>query len=67
MAVGACVIVWSVAMPSYEYECISCNMRFTVQRSIHEDNPPYCCSLAMRQVYGSFGISLKGKGWGKDA
>ena len=54
-------------MPSYEYECISCNMRFTVERSIHEDNPPYCCAMAMRQVYGSVSVSFKGKGWGSDA
>ena len=51
-------------MPSYEYECISCSMRFTVERSIHEDNAPYCCGFAMRQVYGVPGISFKGKGWG---
>jgi putative FmdB family regulatory protein len=51
-------------MPSYEYECISCSMRFSVERSIHEDNAPYCCGFAMRQVYGVPGISFKGKGWG---
>ena len=54
-------------MPSYEYECISCNVRFEVIRSIHEDNAPNCCGYAMRQVYGSFSVRFKGKGWGKDA
>ena len=51
-------------MPTYEYECISCNIRITAIRSIHEENAPYCCGLAMRQIYGSFGINFKGKGWG---
>jgi putative FmdB family regulatory protein len=56
-----------VLMPSYEFECIACNVRFMVERSIHEDNPPMCCGLVMRQIYGAPSISFKGKGWGKDA
>jgi putative FmdB family regulatory protein len=54
-------------MPTYEYQCIACNMRYTVERSIHEANPPQCCNMAMAQVYGVPGISFKGTGWGKDA
>jgi putative FmdB family regulatory protein len=53
-------------MPSYEYQCIACNMRYNVERSIHEDNPPICCNIAMTQVYGIPAISFKGTGWGKD-
>ena len=51
-------------MPSYEYECIVCNIRITAVRSIHEENSPYCCSMAMRQVYYSPGAVFKGDGWG---
>jgi len=53
-------------MPSYEYECIQCNMKYTVERSIHEETVPYCCSTAMRQVYYAPGIEFKGKDWGGD-
>lgn len=54
-------------MPSYEYRCIACNMTYMVERSIHEDNAPMCCNMAMAQIYGVPGISFKGTGWGKDA
>ena len=57
----------SYPMPTYEYQCIACNMRYTVERSIHEDNPPNCCHMAMAQVYGVPAIRFKGTGWGKDA
>ena len=54
-------------MPSYEYDCISCNIKVTLERSIHDEARPVCCGYPMRQIYGAPAIQLKGKGWGKDA
>jgi putative FmdB family regulatory protein len=54
-------------MPTYEYECISCNIRYEITEKIAEHTAPYCCNLAMRQVYHAPGVSFKGTGWGKDA
>ena len=54
-------------MPTYEYECISCNIRYDLIQPMGENSVPLCCGLVMRQVYSAPGISFKGTGWGKDA
>ena len=54
-------------MSIYKYRCITCNIEYEVQRSIHEENAPYCCSTVIRQVYYAPGIELKGDRWGKNA
>ena len=54
-------------MPIYEYECISCNIRYELEQKMAEHTIPYCCNLLMRQVYHAPGLSFKGTGWGKDA
>ena len=54
-------------MPAYEYECVACSIKVTLERSIHTEGAPMCCNESMRQVYYAPAIQLKGKGWGKDA
>ena len=53
-------------MPTYEYECISCNIRYELIQKMGENVAPICCGLTMRQVYGVPGVSFKGTGWGSD-
>ena len=60
--IGRCV-----KMPTYEYECVSCNIRYEVERAMSDTSEPICCSYPMRQVYHAPGLSFKGTGWGKDA
>ena len=50
--------------PMYEYKCISCNISYEVERSVHEENTPYCCNAMMVQIYSAPGLSFKGTGWG---
>ena len=54
-------------MPMYEYECISCSIRYEVQRSIHDVNSPMCCGFTMRRIYEPVNAIFRGSGWGKDA
>ena len=54
-------------MPTYEYECISCSIRYEITEKLAVHTTPYCCAMMMRQVYHAPGISFKGTGWGKDA
>ena len=51
-------------MPTYEYKCLTCSIEYSVERSIHEENTPICCSTSMVQVYSAPGLSFKGTGWG---
>jgi putative FmdB family regulatory protein len=51
-------------MPTYEYECISCSIRYEITEKLAEHTTPYCCAMMMRQVYHAPGISFKGTGWG---
>ena len=55
-------------MPIYEYKCSQDNTHkvFEVERSILDPEViPDCpkCDSAMKKVYRSFGIDLKGSGW----
>ena len=54
-------------MPIYEYKCQKCEISMELEKSIHEEADPLCCGESMSRVYGSFGITFKGTGWGKDA
>ena len=54
-------------MPIYEYKCVTCQIAFEIEKSIHEEAYPICCGMEMSRVYGTFGIQFKGYGWGKDA
>jgi putative FmdB family regulatory protein len=51
-------------MPIYEYKCVKCQISMEMERSIHEEADPICCGESMRRVYGTFGITFKGNGWG---
>jgi putative FmdB family regulatory protein len=51
-------------VPTYEYKCVSCEITFEIQKSMDEEHQPICCGMEMHRVWGSFGISFKGTGWG---
>ena len=51
-------------MPIYEYKCVKCQIAMELEKSIHEEADPICCGESMRRVYGTFGITFKGDGWG---
>jgi putative FmdB family regulatory protein len=52
------------SVPTYEYKCVKCQIAMELQRSIHEEADPICCGESMVRVYGTFGITFKGTGWG---
>jgi putative FmdB family regulatory protein len=51
-------------MPIYEYKCVKCQIAMEMEKSIHEEADPICCGESMVRVYGTFGITFKGTGWG---
>jgi putative FmdB family regulatory protein len=52
-------------MPTYEYECTSCGLRFEKQQGIN-DSPlsvcPECNSAVKRQISGGSGFIMKSAG-----
>jgi putative FmdB family regulatory protein len=52
-------------MPTYEYQCDSCQHRFEVKQSIKDDPLSACerCGKAVRRLISSPGIMFKGSGW----
>jgi putative FmdB family regulatory protein len=57
-------------MPTYLYECKTCEQRVSINRAITEQEiPPVCieCAKPMLKQYGLTGVTFKGTGWGKDA
>ncbi len=53
-------------MPTYEYQCPSCNKSLNVTRSIHDDDPGYTCEecqVQMIQQIGKLSLNFKGSGW----
>lgn len=52
-------------MPTYEYACTSCGHRFEAHQSFSDDPLTTCpeCGAALRKVFGSVGIVLKGPGF----
>ena len=51
-------------MPTYEYECLECRIRYKVEQPMNNVSTPLCCNEPMRQVYHAPGLSFKGTGWG---
>jgi putative FmdB family regulatory protein len=51
-------------VPIYEYKCVTCQITMEIEKSIHEEHQPICCGMEMHRVWGTFGISFKGTGWG---
>lgn len=48
-------------MPSYDYSCVDCNEKFTVEKSMTDETIPSCpkCSSSkVKRIWG--GIQLKG-------
>ena len=52
-------------MPTYEYECDSCNHRFEVEQSMHDDPLTECpeCAGSVRRVFGLSSVIFKGSGF----
>jgi len=53
-------------MPSYEYDCISCNQRYVKTRSMTEDDPGYQCDTCNNElvrVYSNVGVTFNGSGF----
>ncbi len=55
-------------MPTYEYQCKSCNENFDVVQSFHDDPLEACptCGAPVRKVFGNVGIVFKGSGFYKN-
>lgn len=53
-------------MPNYDFQC-ECGRVVTENFNFNDDKTVTCeCGAQMKRVYGTFGIVLKGTGWGKD-
>ncbi len=54
-------------MPTYEYNCPTCNRNFDVVQSFEDDPLTVCptCGSPVRKVFGSVGIVFKGSGFYK--
>ena len=55
-------------MPSYEYDCMSCAVRYTKIRSMSDKDPGYqcdTCNKTLVRVYSSVGITFNGSGFYK--
>lgn len=53
-------------MPKYEYDCMSCAIRYTKERSILDSDPGYTCencNKTLVRVYSNFGVQFKGNGF----
>jgi putative FmdB family regulatory protein len=54
-------------LPTYEYQCNSCDENFDVVQSFHDDPLDACptCGAPVRKVFGNVGIVFKGSGFYK--
>ncbi len=55
-------------MPTYEYQCECSEEIIEIKRSIKDPEvKPECpkCGKETKKIYRTFGIELKGTGWGK--
>jgi putative FmdB family regulatory protein len=53
-------------MPAYEYDCMSCAVRYTKVRGIKENDPGYSCDACNKQlvrVYSNVGAVFNGPGF----
>jgi putative FmdB family regulatory protein len=55
-------------MPTYEYECTSCERRFEVEQRFTDDPLTTCteCAGTLRKVYSAVGVVFKGSGFYKN-
>lgn len=56
-------------MPTYEYECKSCEHRFEAEQSIKDDpltTCPNCHTDFLRRLISRSSFVLKGSGWAAD-
>jgi putative FmdB family regulatory protein len=55
-------------MPSYEYDCVSCDKRYIKVRSMSEKDPGYeceTCNKPLTRVYSNAGVIFNGSGFYK--
>jgi putative FmdB family regulatory protein len=55
-------------MPSYEYDCVSCDTRYTKVRSMSDEDPGYrceTCNKGLVRVYSNIGVTFNGSGFYK--
>ena len=55
-------------MPSYEYDCMPCAIRYTKIRSMSENDPGYqceTCNQSLVRVYSNIGVTFNGSGFYK--
>ena len=53
-------------MPAYEYDCMSCAVRYLKTRSISEEDPGYqceTCNQTLVRVYSNIGAVFNGSGF----
>lgn len=53
-------------MPNYEYDCMSCAIRYIKIRSISENDPGYKCDTCNKElvrVYSNIGAVFNGPGF----
>lgn len=53
-------------MPSYEYDCMACAIRYTKIRSMSENDPGYTCDKCHKglvRVYSTVGAVFNGSGF----
>lgn len=53
-------------MPAYEYDCMSCAIRYVKNRSIVDEDPGYSCDACNKplvRVYANFDVQFKGNGF----
>ncbi|MEX2273960.1 MAG: zinc ribbon domain-containing protein [Actinomycetota bacterium] len=49
-------------MPTYEYECSSCDRRFELRRSMHDGDEPACPSCGASTVRRVFSVFMTSSG-----
>jgi len=55
-------------MPTYEYDCMSCAVRYTKVREIADEDPGYTCEICNKtlvRVYSNVGVIFDGSGFYK--
>jgi putative FmdB family regulatory protein len=52
-------------MPTYEYECRNCSLRFEVKRRFGDDGASFCpsCGSAAHRIFSPVPIIFKGPGF----
>lgn len=56
-------------MPTYEYMCNSCEVKFEVEQSIKDDplqQCPTCKEKSLKRLISNTSFILKGSGWAAD-